>query len=83
MNSTTPAALDVHTIGGLQQALSILGYRIAVDGDYGPETRQAVTSFQTHSGIIADGIAGGQTEAKLLAELGDRHRSDIHPTQPL
>jgi hypothetical protein len=23
----------------------MLGYRIAVDGDYGPETRQAVTGF--------------------------------------
>ena len=43
--------------------------RIAVDGDYGSETRQAVTSFQMHAGIVADGVAGAQTEAKLLAEL--------------
>jgi len=75
---TTPA---VHTISGLQQALKILGYRVAVDGDYGPETRQAVISFQMHSGIVADGIAGAQTEAKLTSELSNRRRSDAHPAQ--
>ena len=60
---------DVHTIGGLQQALKTLGYRVTVDGDYGPETRQAITSFQMHTGIVADGIAGTQTEAQLTKEL--------------
>jgi N-acetyl-anhydromuramyl-L-alanine amidase AmpD len=62
---------DVHTISGLQQALKMLGYCIAVDGDCGPETRQAVTSFQMHAGIVADGIAGAQTEAKLIGELSN------------
>jgi N-acetyl-anhydromuramyl-L-alanine amidase AmpD len=81
--SAAPAAPDVHTISGLQQALTMLGYRIAVDGDYGPETRQAVTSFQMNSGVVADGIAGAQTEAKLLAELTNRRRSDTHRAAPL
>jgi hypothetical protein len=62
---------DVHSTSGLQQALKMLGYRIAVDGNYGPETRQAVTSFQRHAGIAADGVAGVQTEAKLLTELSN------------
>jgi N-acetyl-anhydromuramyl-L-alanine amidase AmpD len=79
---TAPPASDVHTISGLQQALKTLGYRIAVDGDYGPETRQAVISFQMHSGIVADGVAGAQTEAKLLAELNNRRGSDTRPTEP-
>ncbi len=35
----------------------MLGYRIAIDGDYGPETRQTVMSFQI-AGIVADGMAG-------------------------
>ena len=65
--STPPPALDVHTISGLQQALKILGYRIVVDGDDGPETRQAVASFQMHWGLVADGFAGTQTEAKSAA----------------
>jgi peptidoglycan hydrolase-like protein with peptidoglycan-binding domain len=55
----------------------MLGYRIAVDGDYGPETRQAVTSFQMNLGIAADGIADPQTKAKLLAELGNRRSPDV------
>jgi peptidoglycan hydrolase-like protein with peptidoglycan-binding domain len=71
VTSTAPAAPDVHTIGGLQQGLNMLGYRVTVDGDYGPETRQAVTSFQMHVGIIADGVAGAQTESRLLKELND------------
>jgi peptidoglycan hydrolase-like protein with peptidoglycan-binding domain len=66
-------APNFHTIGGLQQALKMLGFRVTVDGDYGPETRQAVTSFQMHAGIVADGIVGVQTEARLTMELNDLH----------
>ena len=36
----------------------MLGYRIAIDGDYGPETRRMVMNFQMHAEIVADGIAG-------------------------
>jgi peptidoglycan hydrolase-like protein with peptidoglycan-binding domain len=68
VTSSAQAAPDVRTIGGLQKALKMLGYRITADGDYGPETRQAVTSFQMHAGIVADGIAGAQTEAELTKE---------------
>jgi N-acetylmuramoyl-L-alanine amidase/Putative peptidoglycan binding domain len=71
ISSMAPAAPDVHTIIGLQQALKMLGYCVTVDGDYGPETRQVVTSFQMHVGIVADGIAGAQTESRLLKELSD------------
>ena len=52
VTSPPPQLPDVHTIGGLQQALKMLAYRIAVDGDYGAETRQVVTSFQMHTGIV-------------------------------
>ncbi|MGB7974758.1 MAG: peptidoglycan-binding domain-containing protein [Roseiarcus sp.] len=76
---TSPALpLDVHTISGLQPALTMLGYRIAVDGDYGAETRQVVTSFQMRSGIVPDGVAGAQTEAKLLTELNGMREMDGH-----
>jgi N-acetyl-anhydromuramyl-L-alanine amidase AmpD len=76
VNSAAQPAPNVHTIGGLQQALKLLGHRITVDGDYGPETRQAVTSFQMHVGIVADGIAGAQTEARLTKELKDMRLVD-------
>ena len=36
---------EVTAIGGLQQALKMLGYRITVDGDCGRETRKVVASF--------------------------------------
>ena len=77
-----PAQPDVHTIGGLQQALKMLGYRVTVDGDYGPETRQAVTSLQMHAGIVADGIAGAQTEAQLIKELNDLRRNEAQAIRP-
>ena len=73
VTSAAQTAPNVHTIGGLQQALKMLGSRVTVDGDYGPETRQPVTSFQMHAGIVADGIAGVQTEARLTMELNDLH----------
>jgi peptidoglycan hydrolase-like protein with peptidoglycan-binding domain len=69
---------DVHTINGLQQTLKMLKYRIAVDGEYGAETRQVVTSFQMRTGIAADGVAAAQTEAKLLSELNRMRESDGH-----
>jgi murein L,D-transpeptidase YcbB/YkuD len=78
--STASGAPDVHTISDLQQALKMLGYRITVDSDYGPETRQVVTSFQMHAGILADGIAGSQTEAKLLTELSRSGRRIVMAT---
>ena len=69
--SAARAAPDVRTIICLQQALKMLGYRLTVDGDYGPEARQVVTSLQMHAGIVADGVAGAQTEARLTRELND------------
>jgi peptidoglycan hydrolase-like protein with peptidoglycan-binding domain len=54
----------------------MLGYRIAVDGDYGAETRQLVTSFQMRTGIVADEVGGTQTEAKLLGELNRMRETD-------
>jgi peptidoglycan hydrolase-like protein with peptidoglycan-binding domain len=69
---------DVHTINGLQQTLKMLGYRIAVDGEYGAETRQVVAGFQMRTGIVADGVAAPQTEARLLSELNLMRETDGH-----
>lgn len=80
---TVSATPEVHTISGLQQALKVLGYRVVADGKYGPETRQAVTSFQMRAGIVADGIVGAQTEAALVTELSNQRRSDAHPAGPI
>jgi lysozyme family protein len=77
-----PAHPDVHTISGLQRALKMLGYRVTIDGDYGPETRQAITSFQMHARIAADGIAGAQTEAQLINELNNLRLTEVQKVRP-
>lgn len=42
----------------LQNDLNVLGYGLAVDGDFGPLTRAAVVNFQGRQGIAQDGIVG-------------------------
>jgi Putative peptidoglycan binding domain len=69
-----PGSAQSTTFNDLQRALKTLGDRITVAFDYGPETREVVTSFQMNAGNHADGIAGAQMETKLPTELtrGDR-----------
>jgi GH25 family lysozyme M1 (1,4-beta-N-acetylmuramidase) len=53
---------DVKTAQGLLKAR---GFDVAVDGQYGPATRAAVTAFQHAKGIAADGVTGQDTWTKL------------------
>jgi len=64
-----PLALDLSTIAGLQSALNALGFKVEVDGRDGPQTEEAVRSFQMHANLAADGIAGPVTDAAILKEL--------------
>ena len=45
----------------LQMALSMLGYSIDIDGDFGPATDAALRAFQQEHQLMVDGIAGTQT----------------------
>lgn len=50
----------------LQEKLSKLGYYSGqVDGDFGPKTYEALTTFQSTYGLFIDGLAGEQTFSKL------------------
>ena len=53
----------------LQERLQALGYYMdAVDGQYGPGTKDAVTAFQKKNGLDADGLAGEETQKVLYSE---------------
>lgn len=52
----------------VQSVLSKLGYSIAIDGSYGPSTRDAIKAFQRDHGLSVDGSCGPATRAKLLEE---------------
>ncbi len=55
------------TVRQIQNLLDYLGYEPgAIDGANGPNTRDAVMAFQRAEGLAADGIAGSNTQAKLL-----------------
>ena len=62
----------------LQGYLRMLGQTLAVDGVYGPETRQAVITFQAQSGVRPiDGIVGPRTWEAIEQNLG--MNVDIEP----
>ena len=44
-----------------QQLLLKLGYKVAVDGDFGKQTRKAVKKFQKKAHLKADGVIGPKT----------------------
>lgn len=50
----------------LQEMLVIFGYKIAVDGSFGPKTEDAVKQFQKKYGLTVDGYAGVKTHLKML-----------------
>lgn len=65
-----PAAAYNPQIAGLQVALRAHGlYKGPIDGIQGAGTRKAVRTFQRHSGLEADGLAGPATR-KALGRLG-------------
>ncbi|MCL2553784.1 MAG: D-Ala-D-Ala carboxypeptidase family metallohydrolase [Actinomycetia bacterium] len=53
------------------------GSVLAIDGQFGPATKQAVVRFQQAYGLSADGIAGPQTFGKIYA-LQDADCTPIH-----
>ncbi len=61
---------DPALVAKIQGQLNKLGSSLAVDGDYGPRTKAAVTDFQRKHGLDADGWAGPITQAELNKQTG-------------
>ena len=56
-------------VAQLQGRLQELGfYEARVSGGYYKITRNAVRAFQSHNGLIADGIAGKETQERLFSD---------------
>jgi len=53
----------------IQQALGV-----QVDGFFGGKTEQAVKDFQTAQSLLADGIVGPRTRAKLIPDKKDAEK---------
>jgi cell wall-associated NlpC family hydrolase len=70
-DNSAPAAAAVtadNAVTMIQQALANKGYDVAVDGDFGSGTEQAVRQFQSSQGLDADGIVGPATFSALTGQ---------------
>ncbi|MBA0052695.1 peptidoglycan-binding protein [Streptomyces sp. AJS327] len=52
-----------------QYLLNGHGHRTANDGSFGPDTTSRVKSFQRANGLVADGVVGPKTWAKLVTTV--------------
>jgi len=59
-------AVSLDGVRQLQQKLAGLGYTIAVDGYFGPQTDGVVRAYQASHGLLVDGVVGPQTHKALF-----------------
>lgn len=52
-------------VRNLQAALTLAGYALQIDGDFGDNTEAVVRSYQRKVGLVDDGVAGPKTQAAL------------------
>lgn len=52
-------------VAEVQRRLKARGWKITVDGDFGPSTEAVVKAFQKEKGLAADGIVGSMTWTAL------------------
>jgi peptidoglycan hydrolase-like protein with peptidoglycan-binding domain/transcriptional regulator with XRE-family HTH domain len=68
------AGVDVETV---QLLLRHRGYAsLAVTGSFDTETERAIRTFQGENGLVADGVVGPQTWARLFVNVREGSRGD-------
>lgn len=60
----------------LQSRLSLRGFHVEQDGDFGPKTTAVVKQFQASANLKADGVVGDKTWSELLVDA----RSPVPPS---
>jgi NlpC/P60 family/Putative peptidoglycan binding domain len=55
-----------HAVAAVQQRLAANRRCVAVDGEFGPQTRRALVAFQRDHGLTADGVVGASTWGALV-----------------
>lgn len=84
-NRTTPYVLREGDAGwpvfALQGALSGLRWPTAADGDFGSATASSVRGYQREKGLVADGVAGPVTQARIVRDV-DAKVHDLRPSLP-
>lgn len=78
--STGYGARNRNTVKAIQQLLVKFGYRLAVDGSFGPQTRADVIHFEKSSRILANGIVGAQTWSWLFNPPSTSSKPASKPT---
>lgn len=61
-------------VAELQRNLNVLNYGLAVDGDFGGRTRDAVMRFEARRGLAPDGVADPAMLAALTVAVDARRR---------
>lgn len=67
---------DSWAVVPLQMGLNRFGNQLALDGRFGPMTEKVVRSFQSHRGLVADGVAGPRTQETLVVSLTTKAARD-------
>lgn len=58
------------SVRALQEQLNTLGYGVAVDGDFGHGTEDAVRHLQKSFGYTIDGVVGDGTRFLINQQIG-------------
>lgn len=66
-------------VSTVQSLLNNHGYRLKVDGIFGPKTEAAVREFQNRVNIVIDGIAGPTTIGKLNEAAPSKPGNTVSP----